>query len=158
MSYLGYVYNSGLHPNSENITEIIYKFKVIDYDIPTYIAERYLTWFNMRTVFYTLHYMLTLISIVASLMTVFYAAYDNKKDEKNSKRIVFLSLISTCFTMASIFINAGSMANMSQHAWRALDNCIMQTINRTDLSKNEKDQILAEKVIELEQYIETYEH
>ncbi len=162
MIILGIFYNNGLHPNDDKIKELIDKFTVDDYSIPYRVAERYLSWFNMKTFFYTLNYILTLLALVASLLTVFYTSTDLGDDEnsirKRRNNIVFLSLLSTCFTVANMFVNAGAMANMSQHAWRELDSCIMKTINETDLSSNEKDKIITDKLIEMEKYIETYEH
>jgi len=46
---------------------------------------------------------------------------------------------------------------MSQHIWRELDICIMQTITNDELNSNEKDTILVNKVAELERYVETFE-
>lgn len=158
---LGLIYNNGLHPNDDKILEIINKFTVNDYSIPYHVAERYLTWFNMRTFFFSLNYMLTLLGIIASLMTVFYASANvgnSINREKQNKYIVFLSLLATCFTIANIFIDAGTMANMSQHAWRELDSCIIETIHNYELSSNAKDIIITNKVIEMEKYIETFEH
>lgn len=159
---LGFIYNFGLNPTEDKVTKIINKFTANDYSIPYRVAERYLTWFNMRTFFFALNYILTLLALVASLLTVFYASTDADgnadKKRKRNHYIVFLSLLSTCFTVANMFINAGSMANMSQHAWRELDSCIMETINETDLSSNEKDKIITDKLIEIEKYIEIYEH
>lgn len=161
MVILGIIYNAGLHPNDNKITELIKKFEVDNYTIPYRVAERYLTWFNMRTFFFTLNYILTLAALVASLLTVFYTSTDVNDENNIQKRkntIVFLSLLSTCFTVANLFINAGDMANMSQHAWRELDSCIMKTVNEIDLSSNEKDKIITDKLIEMEKYIESYEH
>ena len=161
MVILGIIYNAGLHPNDNKITELIKKFEVDNYTIPYRVAERYLTWFNMRTFFFTLNYILTLAALVASLLTVFYTSTDVNDENNIQKRkntIVFLSLLSTCFTVANMFINAGDMANMSQHAWRELDSCIMKTVNEIDLSSNEKDKIITDKLIEMEKYIESYEH
>lgn len=158
---LGIVYNNGLNPNDNKIKELINKFAVDDYSIPYRVAERYLTWFNMRTFFFTLNYILILGALIASLLTVFYASTDVDDENDKQKRnhnIVFLSLLSTCFTVANMFVNAGAMANMSQHAWRELDSCIMETINKTDLSSNEKDKIITDKLTEMEKYIESYEH
>ncbi len=159
---LGFIYNFNLNPTEDKIIEIINKFTANDYSIPYRVAERYLIWFNMRTFFFALNYILTLLALVASLLTVFYASTDAYSTEdsiqKRNHYIVFLSLLSTCFTVANMFINAGSMANMSQHAWRELDSCIMETINKTELSSNEKDKIITDKLIEIEKYIETYEH
>lgn len=158
---LGIIYNNGLNPNDDKIIEIINKFTVDDYSIPYRVAERYLIWLNMRTFFFALNYILTLLSLTASLLTVFYASTDVEDENDKQKRnnyIVFLSLLSTCFTVANMFINASSMANMSQHTWRELDSCIMETINETDLSSNDKDKIITDKLIEMEKYIESYEH
>lgn len=94
-------------------------------------------------------------------MTVFYASANTKNSnekEKHTEYIVFLSLLSTCFTVANIFINAGTMANMSQHALRELDSCIIETIYKNELSSSEKDLIFINKVIEIEKYLETFEH
>jgi len=159
MVVAGIIYYSGLNPNNKNINDIIEKYKTNEYSIPIYVAERYLIWYNMRIFFFTLNYILTLSSIFASLMTIFYASNtsSNKEDKKN-KYIVFLSLLSMCFTIAGIFINPGTMANMAQHAWRELDTCIMQTIDDNTLSITEKNNIIINKVVEMEQYIETYEH
>lgn len=160
MTILGIIYCNGLNPNNENIDRIINQYKTDQYSIPIYVAKRYLIWYNMRTFFFSLNYFLTLSSIIASLMTIFYASNtssNNKKENKN-KSIVFLSLLSICFTIATIFINPGSKANMSQHAWRELDTCIMQTINDSTLSNVDKNKKIINKVIEMEKYIETYEH
>lgn len=164
---LGVLYYLGLNPADKKIIEITNKFKTENYVLPYYVAERYLTWYNMRTFFFSLNYILTLLGIVASLMTVFYASKDvenngdsesNRKAEKRKQSIIFLALLSTCFTVANIFINSGSMAYMAQHAWRNLDSCIMKTINDSSLSSEEKDKIIIEEVIEMEKYIESYEH
>lgn len=143
LAVLGVVYILLLSPSDNAINHIILKFTSAngDYSIPKHIAERYLTWYGMRTFFFGLHYSLTLLGIVASLMTVFYASSKTKGGE-NSK-IVFLSLLSLSFSMANIFINAGSQANMAQHAWRELDICIMDTIHQEDLSEDCRNQIIA---------------
>lgn len=161
----GIIYCLGLNPSNKNILEIIKKFKTDNYSIPYYVAERYLIWYNMRTFFFSLNYILTLLSIFASLMTIFYASntsksenINNQDENKKNRYIVFLSLLSMCFTISNIFINPGSMSNMSQHAWRELDTCIMQTVSNTNLSETEKDHIIINKVVEMEQYIESYEH
>lgn len=154
ISILSYWYFNGLNPKIDKINEIIKKFTVEDYEIPYYIAERYLVWYNMRTFFFALNYILTLWGIIASLITVFYASTNAKRE----KYIVLFSLLSMSFTIANIFINAGSMSYMSQHAWRSLDSCIIQTITNKELSINDKDRVLVEKVVEIEQYIESYEH
>lgn len=140
------------------------KYKVDDYSIPYFIAERCLIWNRMRGFFFALHYILTLLSIFASLMTIFYASNASKNkeneysDDKKDRKIVFLSLLSMCFTISEIFINPGSMANMSQHAWRETDLCIMQTVNDSSLSTEEKNSIIISKVAEMKRYVETYEH
>lgn len=157
---IGICYNKGLNPSNEKIQKIIDKFNIEDennYKIPFYSAERYLTWYNMRTTFFLLHYILTLVSILSSLLVAFFASIKSNKDDDNNKLIVFLSLISVCFTVFNLFINANSMAYMSQHAWRSLDSCIVQTISNPNLSADEKNQIIADKIIEMEQYIESYE-
>ena len=143
--------------------EIIDKFKVDNYEIPYFAAERYLTWYNMRTYFFFLHYILTLCGLFASFMTIFYAS-KGESDETNeqgkgvhSRKIIFLSLVSICFTSASIFIKPESMAYMSQHAWRQLDNCIMETVNNNSTTNREKNDRIISKIIEMEQYIESYE-
>ncbi len=154
------MYYLGLSPSSNKIQDIITKFKVDEYEIPYYVAERYLIWYNMRTFFYVLNYGLTLLGLVATLLTVFYAAKDHNTIEssKRDKNIIFLSLLSTCFTVANIFINAGSLANMSQHAWRSLDTCIITVVMNNTTSSEEKNNIIADKIVEIENYIETYEH
>lgn len=161
MAILGLKFYSGLNPSDNKIQKIISKFNTDNYSIPYYVAERYLIWYNMRTFFFTLNYILTLVALVASLLTVFYASTDadNENDkQKRKQRIVFLSLLSTSFTVANMFINAGTMAKASQHAWKELDFCIMETIYEIDLSSNEKDKIISDKLIEMEKYIEPYEH
>lgn len=165
----GSIYYFGLNPSNKNIENIIDKYKTNNYSIPYYVAERYITWYNMRTFFFSLNYILTLLSIFASLMTIFYASNTSntlndkntnftQEENKKNKYIVFLSLLSMCFTISSIFINPSSMAYMSQHAWRELDTCIIQTIGDTTLSKEQKDKIIIDKVVEMEKYIESYEH
>ena len=47
---------------------------------------------------------------------------------------------------------------MSQYAWRELDVCITKTIHETHLTDNEKNKILAEKISEIEYYIESFEN
>lgn len=169
ISGLGLIYYNGLNPADNDIQVVISNFTVGNYSIPYHVAERYLIWRNMRSFFFMLSYSLTLFSIVANLMTVFYASTDqegclppasgndNTKETKKNT-IIFLSLLSVCFTIANIFINPSAMANMSQHAWRELDVCIIETIHRIDLSQNEKNIIIVDKVAEMEFYIETFEH
>lgn len=155
----GITYFIVLNPTTENIIETITKYKIDDYSIPYFIAERCLIWNRMRGFFFALHYILTLLSIFASLLTIFYASNTSKlKKSKHNKKIVFLSLLSMCFTISEIFINPGSMANMAQHAWRETDLCIMQTVNDSSLSTEEKNSIIINKVAEMERYVETYEH
>lgn len=161
MIVLGGIYYTGINPNDTEVNIIVNKFSINEYSFPYHVAERYLVWRNMRDYFFALNYVLTLLGIVASLMTVFYASKNAKDDEENKKHnnyIIFLSLLSTCFTIANIFIKADTMANISQHAWRELDVCIMETIYDPDLSSNSKDSILINKVSEIENYLETYEH
>lgn len=67
-------------------------------------------------------------------------------------------MLSLSFTIANIFIDSGTMANMSQHAWRELDICIMETIQESELSEIEKNAIIIDKVAEMERYIELFEH
>lgn len=157
----GVIYYFSLSPSDDKIQKLVNKYTQDGYCIPYYVAERYLTWYNMRSFFFALHYIFTLLGLFASLMTVYYASNstDNTKSKKdNNTTIIFLSLLSTCFTISSIFINPGSMAYMAQHAWRELDTCIMSTISNKELRKEEKDQIIIEKVVEMEKYIESYEH
>lgn len=151
---LGKIYASGLHPKDKKIRNIINKFTVNDYSISYYAAERYLSWINMRTFFVMLNYLLTLIGIVASLMTVFYAS---TSVGDNNQIIVFLSLLSMYFTIGNLFINPCSLANMSQHSWRELEICIEKTIYKDNISPNEKDTIIHDKIAEIERYIETFE-
>lgn len=153
------IYSNGLSPSNKNINEIMNKYKTNEYSIPIYVAERYLIWYNMRTFFFAFNYIFTLLSIFASLLTIFYASNtSNNTVDKKNKYIVFLSLLSMCFTIADIFINPGAMANMAQHAWRELDTCIMQTVDNNNLSNTDKNKIIIDKVVEMEKYIETYEH
>lgn len=210
MLILGIVYLTGLHPSAEKVSDIIKKFSVNGYTIPNHVAERYLTWFHMRTYFFILNYSLTLLGIVASLMTVFYASTDaapvqsaqstppsqpaqstppsstqstqstqttqvvqdaqsmqtaqlelNTRSiiiQKRRNTIIFLSLVSLCFSLSNFFINAGSKANMAQHAWRELDICISETIHNLELSENEKNKVIVNTVAEMERYIESFEH
>lgn len=156
LAILGGLYAYSLAPTEKKIKKLQQKFSANEYTIPIHIAERYLIWLGMRTFFFALDYLLTLLGIVASLMTVFYAATDT--DPSKTSTLVFLSLLSLTFTIANIFIKAGSKANMSQHACRALDASIKDIIYKVDISENEKNAILAQKVNELEQYIESFEH
>lgn len=75
---LGIVYANGLHPNNKKVEKIIQKFSSNNYSITYYIAERYLTWLHMRTFFITLNYLLTLVGIIANLLTIFYASIADK--------------------------------------------------------------------------------
>lgn len=164
----GTIYLRGLNPQKVDVQDIVDKFRVNTYEIPYYAAERYLVWYNMRTFFFALDYLLTLLGLIASFFTVFFASKgfqnisegdDKKQQEYNkSQKIVFLSLFATCFTVASIFIKPDTMAYMSQHAWRQLDNCIMQTVNNDDLSDSEKDNRIIEEIVEMENYMEGFEH
>ena len=81
----GIIYYLGLNPSNKNILEIIKKFKTDNYSIPYYVAERYLIWYNMRTFFFSLNYILTLLSIFASLMTIFYASNTSKSENINNQ-------------------------------------------------------------------------
>lgn len=148
----GILYIIGLSPTDSNIEKIIDKYSTGDYRIPYYVGERYLIWYSMRTFFVALNYLLSLLGIIATLVTIFYAS-----NKGNNNIIVFLSLLSMCFNVASYFINPNSKANMSQHIWRELDICIMQTVTNDELNSNEKDTILVNKIAELERYVETFE-
>lgn len=59
-----------------------------------------------------------------TLVVVFFAA--KKDEERKQNHIVFLSLLSICFTIACLIINPEKRASASQHAWRGLDSCIIQ--------------------------------
>ena len=152
---LGIVYANGLHPNNKKVEKIIQKFSSNNYSITYYIAERYLTWLHMRTFFITLNYLLTLVGIIANLLTIFYASI---ADKNTNEVIIFFSLLSTYFTIGNIFINPCSLSNMAQHAWRELDTCIAKTLYMNELSTNDKNMIINNKINELEKYIETFEH
>lgn len=147
------IYYLILNPKKKMVNKIIEKFKKEDYMLTPYVAERYVVWNNMRSFFYFLHYMLTLLSVYAGLMTVYYASSANDK----SNCIIFLALLSMCFTITGIFSNPLRTATMSQHVWRELDSCIIAIISNKHWSKEEKDMILAYKIVQLEKYIETYE-
>ncbi len=158
MIIIGAIYNVSLSPNSESVNYVISKFSMNEFSLPYYVAERYVIWLNMRTFFTVLDYSLTLLSIVASLMTVFYASTnDSENDNSHKEKIVFLSLLATCLTIGNIFINAKQQASMAQHAWRELDICIIQIVNDDELSVTEKNRIIVDKVIEMEKYIELNE-
>lgn len=153
---LGVLYRFLLNPSKKKINAIIGKFTVKKYSIPYLVAERYLIWYGMRTFFFTLDYLLTLLGIIASLMTVFYAATGTEVVKNGT--IVFLSLLSLTFTVANIFVNADTKAKMSQHAWRQLDKSIIETIYNSKLSESDKTVTINNKIIEMEQYIESFEH
>ena len=160
----GCVYIYGLSQNEDDINEVIQKFTYNDYAIPYYVAERYLIWLHSRTFLFFLYYFLELMSIFSSLIVAFYASSFKKgkgnkgSAEQHSKQILLLSLISMCLTVAGMIVNPNTIAVATQHAWRELDSCIIQTINNKELTPNDKDRILAEKISELENYIELYEN
>ena len=62
-----------------------------------------------------------------------------------------------CHYYQFVFRLQTSIAYMAQHTWRSLDSAIVETINDETLDAQEKDKRLANCVIELEAYIETYE-
>lgn len=164
------IYNNYAEPSSSSVEELIEKFKVDGYSIPYYVADRYLTWHFIWYFFSALNYALTLLGIIASLMTVFYASSDSeyilstkqaKMDKPPKKKavketIIFLSLLSVCFTIASIFITPGDIAKKHQQAWRQLDTCIAKTVYSTELQDDEKNKILIDEVAEIEQYLEAF--
>lgn len=166
------IYADMAEPSSSSVEELIKKFKVDDYSIPYYVADRYLTWHFIWYFFSALNYALTLLGVIASLMTVFYASTDleykssiklQKRNNPHKKKakidtIIFLSLLSVSFTIASIFITPGTLANRYQDAWRKLDMCIIKTVYNSELQDDEKNQILIDKIAEIEQYIEISEH
>lgn len=159
-------YGIGLNPKKDEVEAVINKFTYLDYSIPYYVAERYSMWLFMRSYFYVIHYTLTLLGVVATLITVFYASndsfknYDSKSSgtNENKRVIIFFSLMSLCFTIVTLYINPITIANMSQHAWRQLDICISETVYNQNLSFEEKNRIIINKVKEMELYIETFEH
>lgn len=154
---VGLFYISLLSPSLSDVNDIICKFKTDDYSLPYNVAERYVVWNNMRIFFTSLDYALNLLGLIANLMTVFYAGTSNKEDI-HKRKVIFLSLISTCFTVANLFINSERQASTLQHAWRELDCCITQTISDSSITKDEKDRIIIDKFIEIEAYIETKEN
>lgn len=62
------------------------------------------------------------------------------------------------FNFAIFFISPSVKANISQHIWREMDICIMQTVHNTEMTPNEKDEVLIDKIAELERYVETFEN
>lgn len=143
------------NPSNNEIDRIIKKFSINGYSLPYFIAERYIIWLNMRKIFFWTYFSLSIFSITASLITVFYAAQEDEK--KTKKQIIILSLLSVCLTIASFIINPGRRAFSTQHAWRELDICIIQTINNRSLSNENKDKIITNKIVEMERYIEMKE-
>lgn len=152
----GLIFNYKLENSNENdIKNVISKFSINDYTLPYYIAERYTIWLDMRKIYFWTYFSLSLFSMIASLITVFFAAQDN--EDRKKKHIIILSLLSVCFTIASFIINPGRRAFATQHAWRELDICIIQTINNRALSNEEKNNIITNKIVEMERYIEMKE-
>lgn len=156
MVVIGVLYYNGLFPNKQKIENIIKKFSTDNYSLPYFVAERYMIWLNMRSFFVTLNYALGLSGAIASLMTVFYASTkeDDDKAKNRSQNIIFLSLLATCFTFINFFVMPSKQASMMQHAWRELDTCIIQTINDSTLEAEEKNNIIIDKICEIEKYIE----
>lgn len=152
----GLIFNYKLENSNQNeIENVINKFSINHYSLPYYIAERYIIWLDMRKIYFWTYFSLSLFSVVASLVTVFFATQND--EERKKKHIITLSLLSVCFTIASFIINPGRRAFATQHAWRELDICIIQTINNRSLSNEEKDNIITNKIIEMERYIEMKE-
>lgn len=148
------IYRFVLNPGKSRVDKIVKKFTTDNYSISFIVAERYAVWNNMRGFFYCLYYIFNLLSIFAGLMTVYYASTESGNHRET---IIFFSLLSMCFTIGNVFSNPYKVAVMSQHVWRELDNCIIMTINCNKLTNEEKNIILAGKIVELEKYIETYE-
>ncbi len=86
MAFLGIWYFSSLYPGEGTVSEIIKKFSVNKYTLPYHVAERYLVYSSMRTFFFMLDYVLTLLSILASLMTVFYASTNVRHSKWNTTK------------------------------------------------------------------------
>lgn len=152
----GLIFNYKLeNPDKNEIKNVINKFSINNYSLPYYIAERYIIWLDMRKIYFWTYFSLSLFSVVASLVTVFFATQND--EERKKKHIIILSLLSICFTIASFIINPGRRAFAIQHAWRELDICIIQTISNKSLSNEEKDNIITNKIVEMERYIEMKE-
>lgn len=133
----GLIFNYKLENSNENeIENVINKFSINDYSLPYYIAERYVIWLDMRKIYFWTYFSLSLFSVVASLVTVFFATQND--EERKKKHIITLSLLSVCFTIASLIINPERRAFATQHAWRELDICIIQTINNRSLSNRKR--------------------
>lgn len=133
----GLIFNYKLENSNQNeIENVINKFSINHYSLPYYIAERYIIWLDMRKIYFWTYFSLSLFSVVASLVTVFFATQND--EERKKKHIITLSLLSVCFTIASFIINPGRRSFATQHAWRELDICIIQTINNRSLSNEEK--------------------
>lgn len=153
---IGIIFTYALNnPNDKKISDIISKFSMSNYILPYYVAERYIIWLGMREFLFWLNFSLSLFSIIASLMTVYFVAKED--EERKKKHIIFLSLFSICLTVASLIVNPARKAFAVQHAWRELDACIIQTINNDSLSNEIKNKIIADKIIEMERYIELKE-
>lgn len=153
---LGLIFNYNLNNlNNDKISDVINKFSSDSYTLPYYIAERYIIWLNMRQFLFWLNYSLSIFSIIASLMTVYYIA--KKNEERKKKQIIFLSLLSISLTIGGLIINPGRRSLATQHAWRELDSCIIQTINDNSLSNENKNKVISNKIIEMEQYMELKE-
>lgn len=128
-----------------------------DYQIPTLVAKKYVSYSKIRDFNFIIYYGLSLLSIVTSIIVISYAAFtddddnDVKKTNKNKRKspLIFFSMLSMLCTILLLLINPLSVANAAQDAWLSLQETIISVCDK-NIDSAAKDTIITNKLIEIE--------
>lgn len=100
----GLIFNYKLENSNENeIENVINKFSINDYSLPYYIAERYVIWLDMRKIYFWTYFSLSLFSVVASLVTVFFATQNDEERKKKKETYNYIIFIIRMFYYSKFY-------------------------------------------------------
>lgn len=128
--------------------------------VPLYIKTKLLIWLKLRTLLYSCNIMITCISVICTLFTIYIVSisYSNEKGVRNL--VVIMSMVGAILWIIQNANNLSYMSSTYQHAWRELESCISINLykatyedkNSEDKSEYTKD--IINKAIRLEKEIE----
>jgi len=140
-----------LPPSDSKIMSVIENFNKTGYEIPKLIAQRYLSYGSMRDFYLFLFYGFSIVSIVASAITVAYTVSRDETQHRNIKSsIAAFSIGTLIFVSLNMLINPRSIAVSTQHAFLQLEHAITSVIYDEGIDNNDKSIILMERLSEIE--------
>jgi len=154
---VGFLFAVKLSPTQKHIDNHRKKYDDIKggYSIPTIVIEKILIWDSMRKFFFTLSYVLEALSVILSLITVYFASSTGTSGQDYI--FILCSMFAMVFTVCNIYFIPRTRAIAAQYIWRELDCEIALVVVDKKLSVEEKDTKLVSKMKELEKYMENYE-